>query len=79
MQRPGKGVEEADEGGFADATFEERVRGEGAEGVVADFGVGGGGAAVDEGEIGVCGERRAVEQDEPDVNAELGLCGEGLG
>ena len=47
VEFPGYGVEEADEGCFADAPFEERVCGEGAEGVVADFGIGWGGAAVD--------------------------------
>lgn len=47
MKFPGDGVEETDEGGFADAALEERVCGEGAEGVVADFGVGGGRAAMD--------------------------------
>lgn len=30
---------------------------------------------MDEGEVGVCGEGGAVEQNEPDVDAELGLLG----
>ena len=47
VEFPGYGVEEADEGCFADAALEERVCGEGAEGVVADFGIGRGGAAMD--------------------------------
>ena len=69
MKFPGDGVEEADEGGFADAALEERVCGEGAEGVVADFGIGGGGAAMDEVEVGVCGEGGRIKEDQPNVNA----------
>jgi hypothetical protein len=40
VEFPGYGVEEADEACFADAAAEEGVGGEGAEGVVADLGVG---------------------------------------
>ena len=47
MKFPGYGVEEADEGGFTDAALEERVCGEGAECVVANFGIGRGGATMD--------------------------------
>lgn len=69
VQFPSYGVQEADERGFADTPAEEGVCGERAKGVVADFGVGRGGAAVDEGEVGVGFEDRGVEEDEPDVDA----------
>ena len=69
VELPGYGVEEADEGSFADAAAEEGVCGEGAEGVVADLGVGGGGAAVNEGEVVVCREDGGVEEDEPDIDS----------
>ena len=48
MKLPGDGVEEADETSLADATAEERVGGQGAEGVVTDLGISGRGAAVDQ-------------------------------
>ena len=73
MKGPGEGVEESDQGSFADAPFEERVCGQGAEGVVADFGICGRGTAVNEMEVGVCGEDIDVEKDEPDVCPILGL------
>lgn len=69
VQGPGYGVEEADEGVVRDAALEERIGLEGAESVVADFGVGGRGAASGEGEIGVGGDWGRVEQDQPDVDA----------
>ena len=47
MEGPCQGVEEADQGRFADAPFEERIRGQSAEGVVANFGVGRRRATVD--------------------------------
>jgi hypothetical protein len=63
MELPGYGVEESDEAGLADAAAEERIGGESSEGVVADLGVGGGCAAVDKGEVVVCGEDGGVEED----------------
>ncbi len=68
MQFPGDSVQEADERGFADAPAEERVCGERTEGIVADFGVGWGGATMDESEVGVRFEDRGIEEDEPDVD-----------
>ncbi len=48
VQSPCDGVQETDQRGFAYAPLEERVCGECAECVVADFGVGWGGAAMDQ-------------------------------
>ena len=49
---------------------------EGAEGVVLDLGVCGGGALSDEVEVDFCAQGGGVEEDEPDVDAEFGLRGE---
>lgn len=67
VQLPGDGVEEADQAGLADATAKQRVGGEGTEGVVAYFGVGGRGAPVDEGEVVIGGHDGGVEEHQPDV------------
>jgi hypothetical protein len=67
MQPPGYSVEEADETGFADASTEERICGEGSEGVVSDLGVCWRRASVNEAEIVVCREDRCVEEDKPDI------------
>jgi hypothetical protein len=61
VQLPGHGVEEPDQAGLADAPAEERVGGQRAEGVVADLGIGGRGAAVDKVEVGVGLEDGGVE------------------
>ena len=73
VERPGNGVKEADERIVGYAAFEKRVGFEGAEGVVADFGVGWGGATAGEGEVVFCGNGRGVEENKPDVDAEMGL------
>ena len=75
VQRPRKGVQQPDERRLADAPLEQRVRGQRAEGVVADLGVRGGRPAVNEGQVGVRAEGGRVQQDEPDVDAKLGLRG----
>lgn len=61
MQLPGDGVEEADQTRLADAPAEQGVGRQGAEGVVADLGVGGRRAAVDELQVGVGFEEGRVE------------------
>ena len=48
---------------------------EGAEGVVLDLGVCGGGALSDEVEVDFCAQGGGVEEDEPDVDAKFGLGG----
>ncbi len=48
VQSPCYGVQQADQRGFAYAALEERVSGEGAEGIVANFGIGGRGSSMDE-------------------------------
>lgn len=63
VEGPGYGVEEADERIVGDAAFEEWIGLEGTEGVVADFGVGGGGATPREGEVVIGWDGRRVEQD----------------
>ena len=73
MENPGHGVEEAGDGVLRDAAGEEGVRGQGSEGVVVDLGVGGGGAAFEEGGVGAVGEDGAAEEEEPDVDAVLRL------
>lgn len=73
MELPGSGVEETNKTGLADATAEERIGRECAEGVVSDLGVSGGCATVDEGEVVVCGEDRGVEEDQPYIYADGGL------
>lgn len=69
VQLPSDRIEQADEACFCNAALEERVCGQGAEGVVADLGVGRGPAAVDEGEVFVCGNGRDVEQRQPEVDS----------
>ena len=71
MQGPCYSIEEADERIVGYAAFEERVGFEGAESVVADFGVGWRGAAPGKGEVGVGWDWGGVEQDEPDIDAEV--------
>ena len=56
-----------------DAAAEERVGGQGPEGVVADLGVGGRGAAVDQPQVGVGVEEGRVEEDQPGVDPARGL------
>jgi len=55
VKPPGDGVEEADQAGLADATAEQGVGRQSAEGVVADLGVGGRRAAMDEREVFIGG------------------------
>jgi hypothetical protein len=58
-------VQQPDEAGFCDAAFEERVCSQGAEGIIADFRIRGGTAAMDEREVFVGREGRNIEQDQP--------------
>jgi len=73
VQPPRDGVEHTRNAVLSDASSEEGISLEGAEGVVLDFGVRRRGALTDEIEVYVGAERRRVEQNEPDVYAQLGL------
>ena len=61
VQPPRDGVEHTRNAVLSDAPSEEGISLEGAEGVVLDFGVRGGGALTDEIEVYVGAERRRVE------------------
>jgi len=73
VQPPRDSIEHTRNAVLSDASSEERIALEGAEGVVLNFGVRGRGALTDEIEVYVGAERRRVEQDEPDVYAQFGL------
>jgi len=73
VESPCDGVENACYAVLRDAAAEERVALEGAEGVVCDFGMSGGGALSDEVKVDVGAEWCGVEEDEPDVHAQLRL------
>lgn len=73
MEFPCYSIQYARETVLADSPAKQRVRSKGPECVVSDFSVGGRGALAYQVEVGACGERRRVEQDEPDVDAEFGL------
>jgi hypothetical protein len=73
LQLPSDGVEDAGEGVVCYSATEERVCGQGAEGVVADLVVGGRCALADEVEVSVGVEGGSVEEDEPCVWTEVGL------
>jgi hypothetical protein len=73
LQLPGYCVEDSRERVVCYSAAEERVCGQGAEGVIADLVVGGRCALADEVEVGVGVERGGVEEDEPCVWTEVGL------
>jgi hypothetical protein len=73
VEAPCDGVEHARDAVLGDAAAEERVALEGAECVVLNLCVRGGCALADEVEVYVCIERRNVEEDEPGVDAQVGL------
>lgn len=75
VEAPRHGVENAGYAILRHAATEQRVALEGAESVVLDFGVRGGRALTYEVEVYIGAERRRVEKDEPDVDAQFGLCG----
>lgn len=54
MEFPCYGVEDPGETGFGHTPLEKGICREGAEGVIANFWIGGGATAVDEGKIVVC-------------------------
>lgn len=73
MKFPSYGIEEADKGGFADSAFEEWVGGQGAEGIVADFGISRRCSSSYEVQIAISRYGRGVEQYQPDVYPRLRL------
>jgi hypothetical protein len=75
VQSPRHSVQEPDEAGLTHTSAKEGVGSEGSEGIIADFGIGGGGTAMDEGEVGVGLEDGGVEEDEPNVDSQRGLKG----
>lgn len=62
MKLPGNGIEKPDQRGFADTAFEERVGGKSAEGVIADFAIGGRGSTSDQVQVAVGRDCRSIEQ-----------------
>lgn len=73
VEPPRDSVEHTCNAVLGDASSEEGIALERAESIVLDFGVRGRGALTDEIEVYVGAEGRRVEQDEPDVYAQLGL------
>jgi hypothetical protein len=73
VQLPGNGIENTRETVFGDATAEQRVCGQGAERVVADLGIGRRGTLSHKIQVAIGTERRHVEQDEPDIDAQFRL------
>ena len=73
VQLPGDGIENTGETVFGDATAKQRVCGQGAEGIVADLGIGRRGTLSHEIEVGIGAERRHIEQNQPNIDAQLGL------
>lgn len=79
IESPGHGVEHARDAVLRHPPPEERVALKGAEGVVLDLGVCGRRPLTHEVEVDVRFEGLRIEQDEPDVNAQLGLEERGSG
>jgi hypothetical protein len=69
MQLPRNSIEDAGETVLGDATAEQRVCGQGTEGIVTDLGIGRRGTLSHEIEVAIGTERRHIEQNEPDVDA----------
>jgi hypothetical protein len=77
VEAPCDGVEDACDAVLRDAAAEQGVALERAERVVQDLGVGGRRALSDEVEVDLGAQRRRIEQDQPDVDAQVGLGGGG--
>lgn len=73
VQSPCNSIQNACYAVLCHAAPEKRIALKGAEGIILDFGVRGGRALADEVEVHVGAERRRVEQDQPDVDAQFGL------
>ena len=73
VQLPRDGVEHASETVLGDSPAEKRIGGEGAEGVIADFGVRRRGALADEIEISIGGDGPSTQQNQPNVDSEFAL------
>lgn len=73
VERPRDRVEQANQTGFRDTAFEQRIGGEGAEGIVADLRISRGAAAVNEREVVVGRYGGDIQQDEPKVDPICGL------
>ncbi len=78
MQHPSNRIQQSDQASLTDTATEERIGGQGSKCVVADFGISGRSAAVNELEVFVGRQDRGVEQYQPDVYSTRRL-GEGDG
>ena len=74
VELPGDGIEHSGETVLGDTAAEERIGGQGAKCVIANLGIGWRCPLPNKIEIGISAKRRSVEEDEPDVYTELGLC-----